>query len=136
MTKDLNFGVGVDIEEINRFSSVDRHKSKTFLGKIFTKDEIKYCYARKDFARHLAARFCAKEAAVKALGGLNIHSIHMRDVEIVNSKKGVPCIRIRKNSNNLFDKILLKVSLSHNKNNAIAVVMAIKIADEKKHIKS
>jgi len=70
---------GCDIEEIDRFEG----KSESFLRKIFTGAEIAYCHARARPAQHFAARFCAKEAVVKALANLGVSGVHYRDIEIV-----------------------------------------------------
>ena len=60
-------GIGVDIEEISRFKNLPYVDNQTFYKKIFTEDEIKYCLSKSNPAQHFAARFCAKEACMKAL---------------------------------------------------------------------
>lgn len=55
-------GVGVDIEEVDKFKGV----LPEFLTSTFTESEIAYCSTKKDPAESLAATFCAKEAAIKA----------------------------------------------------------------------
>ncbi|MDQ6912570.1 MAG: holo-ACP synthase, partial [Verrucomicrobiota bacterium] len=61
-------GVGVDIVENARIQhSLDRFGER-FLHRVFTEGEIAYCRSMKFPARHLAARFAAKEAASKAFG--------------------------------------------------------------------
>ena len=62
--------VGVDIEEISRFAFKTLEKDSAFLNRIFTKNELDYCIKKANPAPHLTARFCAKEAVVKAMSNL------------------------------------------------------------------
>jgi len=59
------FGIGCDVEEINRFC-LDRIKDTGFLKKVFTTSELDYCFSFENPAPHLAACFCAKEARGKS----------------------------------------------------------------------
>lgn len=113
------FAIGVDIENIPRFTGLDRRKNKFFLDKIFTRKELDYCFAKKNYPAHLAARFVAKEAVYKALGSLGIKK-PLNKIEIVNKNNGVPTVTIAKNI-----KIIL--SLSHCTDKAIAFAVAIKL---------
>ena len=61
--------IGVDIEDISRFNNKTLENDSVFLEKIFTQNELEYCYKQKNYASSLAARFCAKEAVIKALSG-------------------------------------------------------------------
>ena len=69
MKKDFskNINIGVDIEDVKRFQKLNLVSDKTFLGKIFTKNELVYCFSKKNKAEHLAGRFSAKESILKAL---------------------------------------------------------------------
>jgi len=61
-------GVGVDITEVRRIEAVIAEHGQRFLDRIFSAGEIQYCRKyRVPFERY-AARFAAKEAAMKALG--------------------------------------------------------------------
>src|SRR5918998_4065784 len=71
--------VGVDLLEIERLErALDRHPR--LADRVFTNGELGYARARSRPGRHLAARFCAKEAAVKALG---TGPFGLREVEVV-----------------------------------------------------
>lgn len=108
--------IGVDIEDINRF----KDKSKTFLDKVYTKSEQEYCMNCMYPHSRLAARWCAKEAVVKALSGFGIKNVSYIDVEIFHDENKCPCVRILKH----IDKNLsFNLSLSHEKDKAIAFVM-------------
>ncbi len=117
-----DFSVGVDIETIERFN-LDQTKDSQFLGKIFTSNELDYCFSKKQAKQHLAARFAAKEAIVKALYGLGHPFNNLKKIEIINNSDGVPLVNLHS------DEILnvsIKVSLSHNKDSAIAFAVAVK----------
>src|SRR5712691_11328283 len=61
-------GIGVDLVNIPRMRDVIDRWQDRFLQRVFTEQEIAYCRARRDPVPHFAARFAAKEAALKALG--------------------------------------------------------------------
>jgi holo-[acyl-carrier protein] synthase len=64
-------GVGMDVVEIARIARIVGGApgvAERFLERVFTAAERAYCEGRQDRAGRLAARFAAKEAAVKALG--------------------------------------------------------------------
>lgn len=104
--------LGVDIEEIDRFSKNKYEYRKTFYEKIFTPNEIKYCLSKVNPQLHFAVRFCAKEAAIKAM---DKRKINLLDVEI----------KIEENKPKIILPFGMKglVSMSHTKNMAIATVL-------------
>ena len=61
-------GTGVDIVEISRIKNAAKKWKKSFLEKIFTDKELEYSNEKTSSYQHLAARFAAKEAVLKALG--------------------------------------------------------------------
>ena len=63
----MSSGVGIDLLEIDRLERALRRYPR-LAERIFTEAERDYAGARARPARHLAARFAAKEAVVKALG--------------------------------------------------------------------
>jgi holo-[acyl-carrier protein] synthase len=79
----LGFGIdAVEIERIRRNVGGTRpgRRAERFLERCFTPAERAYCDARRDRASHYAARFAAKEAAIKALGAPP--GMGFRDVEV------------------------------------------------------
>jgi len=83
---------GVDIVEVAAVRRVgERHER--FLAEVFTRGERDYCAAQADPFVHLAGRFAAKEAAMKALGvglaGLG-GSAAFGDIEVVRRTSGEP----------------------------------------------
>src|SRR5256886_7397539 len=86
-------GIGVALVNIPRMRDViDRWRDR-FLQRVFTEAEIAYCRARRDPVPHLAARFAAKEAGLKALGtGLRL-GVRWRELE-VRRLRGQPAARV------------------------------------------
>src|SRR5262245_26628973 len=60
-------GVGVDIIEIDRVRDAVHRGGERFVRRVFSEREAAYCRGKRDPARHLAARFAAKESVIKAL---------------------------------------------------------------------
>ena len=109
------YGVGVDIVNIPRFRKALERWGERFLERIFTERELGYCFSKKVPERHLAVRFAAKEAVLKALR----HSLRFRDIEVLNHKNGRPCLRVE----GLDDTYRINLSLSHDGEYGIAQVV-------------
>jgi holo-[acyl-carrier protein] synthase len=110
--------IGIDIEEISRFKKYT--KNDIFLHKIFSDDEIKYALSKKQSARHLAARFAAKEAVWKALNRKYKKQLLITDISIKNAKDLKPEVYIRGKKYQKID-----ISISHSNEYAIAAVIAL-----------
>ena len=115
-----NISIGTDIEEISRFETKDRVKDKNFLERIYTPAELDYCFKTQNFAQHLCARFCAKEAVTKALYSINIKDVSYNQIEITNREDGCPMASISK-----YPDLSIKLSMSHSKGNAVASALII-----------
>ena len=122
-------GVGIDIVEIARIRSAMIRWKESFLKRIFTDNEINYSKKKKFSYQHLAARFAAKEAVLKAIGDSSINRIEWCDVEVINDEFGKPVIRLSgeakkiKEKKNISDII---ISMSHTKTYAVANAILIK----------
>lgn len=116
------FKTGVDIIEIKRIKeSVCKYKEH-FLERVFTAKEIAYSKDKHYKFSHLAARFCAKEAVMKALG----MSLDFKNIEIINDKAGAPQVKLYGRANKAAKGKKMKniqVSLSHCKEYAVAVAI-------------
>jgi holo-[acyl-carrier protein] synthase len=84
-----SLGIGLDMLEIERLERALARQPR-LLERVFTDAERSYAEARPRPARHLAARFCAKEAVAKALG---VSEWSFRDVEVV-AGAGPPSVRL------------------------------------------
>ena len=82
-------GVGLDLLDIERLERALRRRPR-LAERLFTDTEREYAAARPRPGRHLAARFCAKEAVAKALG---LTGWSFRDVEVV-ATDGPPGLRL------------------------------------------
>lgn len=107
--------VGCDVEDIMRWRGMLPDLQGTQRS-MFTPTEHADCLAEADPAPHYAARWCAKEAAVKAVG--REEGLHVRDIE-VRRENGRPILFIRGRRRDD-----LAVSLSHSTSIALAVVSA------------
>ena len=86
-------GIGTDIVEIERIRAAVNKWGDAFLKRIFSESEISYCFSKRDPFPNLAARFAAKEAAIKALSGLIVdRNIHVGEIEVLNEDSGKPFI--------------------------------------------
>ena len=116
----MSAGVGIDLLEIGRMErALERHPR--LADRVFTADELAYARARRRPARHLAARFAAKEAAVKALG---LSSFGLREIEVVAGEP--PTLRLHGRAADAAREqdVALRVSLTHSQEMAAAVVVA------------
>jgi len=118
-------GVGIDVVDVTRIDALLEKYAERFQQRVFTQDEILYCRARSNPGLHFAARFAAKEAAVKALGTGIGQGIRFRDIEIALDR-GVPRILFHNRAREYADDIGVSaahVSISHERLTAVAVVV-------------
>ena len=95
-----------------------------FLKRVYTPAEISYCFDRGENYRSLAARFAAKEAAMKALGTGWKRGVRWVDLEVVRRPGSAPEMVLHGRSAQLGGGRRFLVSLSHTDTQAIAVVIA------------
>lgn len=111
---------GIDIVDIPRFTKAAERES--FVKKYFHPVEIAYAEASVHTAQHLAARFAAKEAVRKVLLS-RMDTLSWQDSWIENDRNGKPQLRF---SEKVLKAVRIRhesVSLSHTRDNAIAVVL-------------
>jgi holo-[acyl-carrier protein] synthase len=121
--KKMLLKTGVDIIEIPRIQAALVRHGDRFLERVFTPAEVAECRGRADA---LAARFAAKEATTKALG-TGIGPVSWREVETLHKRSGEPYLILHGRAQQVADFLGLTtwaVSLSHSRDNAIAVVVA------------
>ena len=83
-------GIGIDLVECARIQhSIDRFGDR-FLHRVFTDGEVAYSMSMKVPARHLAARFAAKEAVSKAFGTGIGKAMGWRDIDVQKKASGEP----------------------------------------------
>jgi holo-[acyl-carrier protein] synthase len=87
-------GLGVDLARIERFRRLLMAEKAPVIDRLFTAGEKAYALAKKDPAPHLAARFAAKEAFLKALGlGLR-QGISWQQMEVTRDELGKPSLQL------------------------------------------
>ena len=86
------YGIGTDIVRISRISK--SIKKKSFVNRLFNKDEILKCNKTKNSANCFAKRFAAKEAFSKALGTGVAKGINFSEIVVLNEKNGKPYIEL------------------------------------------
>jgi holo-[acyl-carrier protein] synthase len=111
-------GVGIDLIEIARLERALERRPR-LAERLFTADELAYARARARPGRHLAARFAAKEAVVKALG---LPEFRPSEIEIVAGKP--PRARLLGRAAEQAAGREVAISLTHSRENAAAVAIA------------
>lgn len=115
---------GIDTIEISRIEEINPSIRERFIQRVFTANEIAQAGDRADV---LSGLFAAKEAASKALG-TGIGYVRWKDIEILHLSSGQPTLNLHGNAKLTAEKQGLSawsVSISHDRNKAIAVVVAI-----------
>jgi len=97
-------GLGNDLVRIQRFRHFLQAGKTAILERLFTDGERAYCLSKKDPAPHLAVRFAAKEAFLKALGTGLRHGIRWRDMAVVRDGAGKPCLDLKGEAARLFEE--------------------------------
>lgn len=111
-------GVGIDLLEITRLErALERHPR--LAERVFTPAEREYADARARPARHLAARFAAKEAVVKALGLSGGFSL--REIEILAGEP--PAVRLSGRAAASAAGERIEISLAHSRDTAVAIAV-------------
>jgi holo-[acyl-carrier protein] synthase len=119
-------GLGMDVVEIARIARLlagDPARAERFLARCFTRAERGFCDARRDRAARYAARFAAKEAAVKALGAPE--GLSWTDVELERGE-GAPSLCLHGVAKAAADRLGVDrvfVTLTHDAGVAAATVI-------------
>ena len=87
-------GIGTDLARSGRFRRLLAEGKGAVIERIFTVAERAYCLTKKDPAPHLAARFAAKEAFLKALGTGLRDGLSWQQVEVVRDELGRPFLAL------------------------------------------
>lgn len=125
-------GIGVDVVAVSGFGEqLDR--PGTALRSSFTAAELRDAAgdgrSAADQVKHLAARWAAKEAVIKAWSGgryghgLITESVPPRDVELRTDAWGRPAVRLRGVIGDALAEARIHVSLSHDGDTATAFVV-------------
>ena len=119
-------GLGVDIAEVPRVREAIERYGERFLRRVFTPAEVAYCRRHKNCHDRFAARFAAKEAAMKALGTGWRGGVSWRQIEVVNLPSGKPSLQLSGKALEVFRSLggtNLVLSLTHTDDYALAEVI-------------
>jgi holo-[acyl-carrier protein] synthase len=97
-----------------------------FLNRVFTAGEIAYSQSMKFPARHLAARFAAKEAVSKAFGTGIGKPMGWKDIDVRRKESGEPFVILEGGAKKLADErgvTAVWITLSHTEHHAMAMIV-------------
>jgi holo-[acyl-carrier protein] synthase len=122
-----HLAVGVDLVRVDEVQAALARFGDRYLNRVFTAHEVSCVTGDLDVqARHLAGRFAAKEATIKALGPSD-HLPAWRSIEVHQEQSGRCTLRLSGHAAELARRAQLTefaVSLTHEGNLAAAVVFA------------
>ncbi len=119
-------GTGIDIMEVPRMEASIQRFGQHFLKRVFTEAEIAYCDSKLNRFERYAARFAAKEAALKAIGTGWRGGISWRDVEVQRAKGGKPLLVYSGKAGEVAARLGVRrtwLSMSHTEAYAVAQVI-------------
>src|SRR5689334_5429664 len=122
-------GIGIDATEIHRIAESIERWGDRFVDRVFTAGEIAYCRRKRDAASSFAARFAAKEAAMKALGTGHSRGVYWTGIEVYRHPGGPPQLRFYGGAAVRAEKMGATgslLTLTHSQELAIAHVLLIR----------
>ena len=121
-------GHGIDLVEVARIAAMLESHGTRFVQRVFTPGEVERGAGSRREAEHLAARFAAKEAALKALGTGWSEGVAWTDIEVVRLASGQPSLSVTGRAAELASQQGVRewrVSISHTDTHAMASVISI-----------
>lgn len=119
-------GIGVDLVENARIEHSLERFGERFLHRVFTAGEIEYSQSMKYPARHLAARFAAKEAVSKAFGTGIGKAMGWKDIDVHRKPSGEPFVVLEGGAKKLAEERKVSnvsITLSHTEHHAMAMIV-------------
>ncbi|MDO5015155.1 MAG: holo-ACP synthase [Clostridia bacterium] len=115
----MQTNIGVDLTSIDRIEKA--MQNPTFIKRVFSSEEQEYL-KNKSYSS-AAGIFAAKEAFFKSVGtGIKLDLL--REISILHKKSGAPYIKLSNKALQDFKNMKFSVSISHEKNMAVACVIA------------
>jgi holo-[acyl-carrier protein] synthase len=128
MSPGIGLLLGLDLTEVGRVAGVLERHADRFLARVFREGEIRRTRKHpRAFAEHVAGRFAAKEAAMKALG-TGWRGLAFRDIEIGRDARGKPLLSFHGRA---LDRaralrvVSAEVTITHGRDIAAAVVALV-----------
>ena len=119
-------GIGSDLVDVDRFREV-LARTPTIVDRLFTTDEQAYARARNDPTERFAARFAAKEAAMKAMG-VGLGAVGFLEIEVVRAESGAPSLVLHDQAAELARSLGVHrwlITISHTDHVAQAIAVAL-----------
>ena len=113
----MPLGVGIDLIEIERVERALERRPR-LAERLFTSQELAYARGRSRPGRHLAARFAAKEAVIKALG----QGVPPREIEVISGEP--PRLQLHGQAAAVAGDTEIAISLTHSRDSAAAIAIA------------
>jgi holo-[acyl-carrier protein] synthase len=117
-------GIGIDVCPVERMRDVLARHGELFRRRVFTDRELERAGDGRASTERLAARFAAKEAAIKALRAPS--GLSWKDMEVVSAKDGAPALALHGRAAEAargLGAVRQFLSLSHAGGVAVAVVI-------------
>jgi holo-[acyl-carrier protein] synthase len=132
-------GIGIDVVQIKELAAQLADRASRFVEATFTPEEVAYSRGATsgEPARHLAARYAAKEAAIKAFDlacaqrGVTKPSVQLSEIEVTRDEAGRPWLSLHGAASDLAERLGADrawLSLSHDGDYATAVVALERLA--------
>jgi holo-[acyl-carrier protein] synthase len=120
--------LGLDLTEVPRIARVLDRFGERFLSRVFEPGELsRRRVHRAAFAQHVAGRFAAKEAAMKALG-LGWRGLAFREIVVGRDPRGKPTLRLEGRARTRAEELGVtsaEVSITHTRDLAAAAVALV-----------
>ncbi len=117
------YGIGIDIIENERIKAAHLRWGQNFLHRIYTDDELSYCFTKANPVDSLSGRFAAKEAFIKAASTSNAA---YKDIEVTMDGLGKPSLRLHNRAKEFIAVNAINgshLSISHQKRYSVAMVV-------------
>ncbi len=118
------YGIGIDIVKTERLQKAVERWGDKFLERVFTRNEIAYCYEKNNPFPSLSVRFAAKEALIKAIGAEI--TVSLTEIDMRTHENGRPFIEVSGRLRQHFDEKKIKsihLSLSHEREYGVASIV-------------
>jgi holo-[acyl-carrier protein] synthase len=120
-------GHGIDIVSLSDFRRLMEFSETAFISRTFTQSEIVQIPDGSSRVQHIAGRFAAKEATLKALGVGFGNGVSFKDIEITRENGKPPIVTLGGGASTVALKIGItnwQLSISHSENTVIASAIA------------
>ncbi len=122
-------GIGTEIVECLRIGRMVEQHGEGFLARVFSADEVRFCQSRRRATEHLAARWAAKQAVLKALGLAWRRGIEWPAIEVREEPETPPRVELSGLIKELAEGLRLGhvlLSMSHCRAYAAATALAVR----------